>query len=606
MSAASQAEAGAGLPSGVSFEDAEKIAQGDMAAIDRLVARFSNKILPYQPDFIGFFVELPEMAWRALRQRIVDTRIPIRDIDAKVREERLRRVRGAGKDWRRSACFKVALELRAGGAAYETVRDALLKHEDQEVADWGRDSGEFMLRRIYESACPEKDLLLSDFVAHMPSQKIIYKPTCDLWPAASVDARVPPCEMVDQAGNPIIGVNGEPIQELASVWLAKHAAVEQVTWAPREPEIIHGKLLVEGGSVIKEGAAAFNLYKAAPPLPPGADAAKAEKWIDLLEKIYPDDALHITSFFAHCAQRPDKKINHGLVLGGPPGIGKDTLLEALRRTVGPWNFQEVSPQQMMGPFNGYLKGVVLRISEAKDMGDVDRYKFYAHTKTAFAAPPYTLRINEKNLREYYVLNVCAGVMTTNHLRDGIYLPADDRRYYVAWSNAKQADFQAEHWNDFWRWYEREGFGHVAAYLREFDLSGFDPKAPPPKTAAFWAIVDANHPSEDAELADLIDALKNPHAVTRDQLLDAADKAEMFGIAEWLKDRKNRRIVSLRLEKCGYVPVRNDDADDGLFKVGARRKVIYARTELPLSDRFAAARRLAGVQEATSAPGRQWS
>jgi hypothetical protein len=46
-----------------------------------------------------------------------------------------------------------------------------------------------------------------------------------------------------------------------------------------------------------------------------------------------------------------------------------------------------------------------------------------------------------------------------------------------------------------------------------------------------------------------------------------------------------------MEKCGYVPVRNDDADDGLWKIRGRRQVVYARTELSLRDRLAAARKL---------------
>ena len=32
---------------------------------------------------------------------------------------------------------------------------------------------------------------------------------------------------------------------------------------------------------------------------------------------------------------------------------------------------------------------------------------------------------------------------------------------------------------------------VADYLWSLDLSDFDPKAPPPKTAAFWNIVSAS-------------------------------------------------------------------------------------------------------------------
>ena len=31
------------------------------------------------------------------------------------------------------------------------------------------------------------------------------------------------------------------------------------------------------------------------------------------------------------------KVNHALVLGGEPGIGKDTLIEPVKGAVGPWN-----------------------------------------------------------------------------------------------------------------------------------------------------------------------------------------------------------------------------------------------------------------------------
>src|SRR4029077_15503342 len=91
-----------------------------------------------------------------------------------------------------------------------------------------------------------------------------------------------------------------------------------------------------------------------------------------------------------------EKINHALVLGGAQGIGKDTALEPVKRAIGPWNFAEVSPQHMLGRFNGYLKSVILRVSEARDLGEFDRFKFYDHLKSYIAAPPDVLRIDEKN------------------------------------------------------------------------------------------------------------------------------------------------------------------------------------------------------------------
>ena len=92
-------------------------------------------------------------------------------------------------------------------------------------------------------------------------------------------------------------------------------------------------------------------------------------------------------------QRPEDKINHALVLGGKQGIGKDTLLEPVKQAVGPWNFCEVSPQQVLGRFNGFLRSVILRVSEARDLGEFDRFAFYDHLKAFVAAPPDVLRVD---------------------------------------------------------------------------------------------------------------------------------------------------------------------------------------------------------------------
>ena len=55
---------------------------------------------------------------------------------------------------------------------------------------------------------------------------------------------------------------------------------------------------------------------------------------------------------------------------------------------------------MLGRFNGFVKSVILRVSEARDLGDVDRFTFYDHTKVYTAAPPDVLRVDEKYLREH--------------------------------------------------------------------------------------------------------------------------------------------------------------------------------------------------------------
>lgn len=238
-----------------------------------------------------------------------------------------------------------------------------------------------------------------------------------------------------------------------------------------------------------------------------------------------------------------------------PGIGKDTLLEPVKQAVGPWNFAEVSPAACFSQFNPFAKSVVLRVSEARDLGDHDRYGFYDHMKVYEAAPPDVLRVNEKHMREYYAFNVCRVVYTTNNKTTGLYLPAEDRRHLVDWSEKIKDEFDEAYWDNFWHRYICEGgYGHVAAFLMERDLSRFNPKAPPRKTNAFWSIVDANRSPEEGELADALDALaatldkdkhKQPQEMSPDKWPDAVTVMDIRRCAngdlqEWLYDRNNRR------------------------------------------------------------------
>jgi hypothetical protein len=432
-----------------------------------------------------------------------------------------------------------------------------------------------------------KGVELSDFYAYMPMHNYIFAPSREPWPAQSVNARVPPVALTDAQSNPVLDDNGKQVYLPASVWLDQHRPVEQMTWAPGLPMIIANRLISNGGWIERPDVSCFNLYK--PPDIKLGDPDRADPWLHHVRKIYPTDAAHIIKWLAHRVQRPQEKINHALVLGGLQGIGKDTLLEPVKYAVGPWNFTEVTPQHLLGRFNGFVKTTIFRISEARDLGDVNRFAFYDHMKAYTAAPPDVLRVDEKNLREYSVLNCCGVIITTNHKADGIFLPADDRRHYVAWSDAKKEDFAADYWTTLWGWYENGGYGHVAAYLMSLDISKFDPKAPPPKTAAFWDIVDANQAPEDAELADVLDFLGNPSAVT---LVSVQNNAN-GDFQVWIRDRKNRRQIPYRFERCGYVTVRNDAAKDGQWKIGDHRQTVYARADLSLRDRIAAARRLTG-------------
>ncbi len=415
---------------------------------------------------------------------------------------------------------------------------------------------------------------LADFYAVLPVHQYLFVPTRALWPAASINSR---------------------FGKSASCQLDTERAAEALTWAPGEPLIIENRLICDGGWLERKGCRTLNLYR--PPAIGHGDPEEVGFWLDHVRTIYPDGHEHLIDFLAHRVQRPQEKINHAIVLGGPPGIGKDTILEPIKHAVGPWNFTEVSPRQLLGRFNSFLKCVILRVSEARDLGDFDRYAFYETTKAYWAAPPDVLRVDEKNIKEYCVSNVLAAIITTNHRIDGLYLPPDDRRHYCLWSDAMKEDFDEGYWNELWRWYASGGLENVAAFLRARDLSGFDPKKPPEKTAVFWAIADNGRAPEEAELYDELEKLGWPDAVTLDQVITAATTE----IGGWLSDRKNRRAIPHKFERCGYVPLRNDGTTDGRWKVGGKNKVIYVRSKLLGQEQHKAAAEL--IKAADEAAGK---
>jgi hypothetical protein len=95
---------------------------------------------------------------------------------------------------------------------------------------------------------PPKDLparvTLVDFYAYMPQHRYIYVPTRELWPAASLNGRLPKVGLLK-----------------AATWLDRNKPVEQMTWAPGEPMLIRDRLVSEGGWFERAGVTCFNVYK---------------------------------------------------------------------------------------------------------------------------------------------------------------------------------------------------------------------------------------------------------------------------------------------------------------------------------------------------------
>lgn len=410
---------------------------------------------------------------------------------------------------------------------------------------------------------------LSELVFHLPSGQVYHVPEGKFWPTASVDARLPPIDVGNSAG----GMPGKTIKP--SRWLAQNAAVHDMTWAPGMPRMIRGYSLRDGVWRDAPGRCILNTYE--PPELPMPRNMGVDRWLKHIAKIYPDDCEILLDWMSFVAQNPGIKVNWAIVLSGAQGIGKDFILDPLRRAVG--KFSNATPEMIIkSEFNSYLKTRVLIINEAKDTGGENKFQFYEKTKTIITSPPDVHVINEKFGRPYEIPNLNGTVITTNHGVGGMYLPADDRRHHVAHSECTKADFSTSYWDDLWGWMRTSGaVEDCAAWLLARDVSRFNPKIPPERNAAFWQMVNSGQSAEANSLADVIEHIAD-ETFTLDQVAMVAEmECQMRELAQWVRDPRNATKVVRALSDVGVVKHHNPgEPRRGRWLVNGKRLVLYKR------------------------------
>lgn len=393
----------------------------------------------------------------------------------------------------------------------------------------------------------------ADFFAYLPDHTYIHRPTGGRWPAASLDGTV--------------GKDTRMMLDLTH-------PVHLLSWAPGLPERFQMRDL----DVSNERAAdawVYNEYHAPSAARHDGDIAP---WLELLHKLYPGaDAEHILRYMADAVQNPGRKCNHALVLGsGIHGIGKDTLLKPLRRGVGERNYMVIEPRALFADFNPWVAAVVVQISESRNIGDGDggrisKYDIESKVKNLAAAPPTTLERNAKYVSQQQVKNVLRLIITTNHGIDGIYVTSEDRRHYCAWSNAPA--MSADEGDRLHKWLDGGGCESVMHYLAAFDLSAWNPGAPPPHTEWWHRLVLEGNAQDDNPLPDAIARLGSPAWVSVESLTKAGGPE----LASWFADVRNRKHAPRFFGALGYNRLRNPSDGRGRFKINGQQQIVYAKT-----------------------------
>lgn len=258
-----------------------------------------------------------------------------------------------------------------------------------------------------------------------------------------------------------------------------------------------------GSLIARDGLATCNVWKDARQKGVLGDPSP---WLEHLARLFPDEAMreHVLDVMAFKYQRPSVKINHGLMLMGVPGCGKDSAFAPFLWAIGGVdhaNCVTVRNEEILRgqEFNYCAEAEVVIVNELRVARQNSSQMVENFLKPMLAAPPEFLSVNKKHEHPYLSVNRMLVLAFSNERRP-IRLAANDRRWFVHWTDARRmTDAEAD---ALWGFYDNGGREAVAHYLGTRDISAFNPTAQPMMTPSKSDLLTAPEHHVESLLAAL--------------------------------------------------------------------------------------------------------
>lgn len=264
-----------------------------------------------------------------------------------------------------------------------------------------------------------------------------------------------------------------------------------MTFAPGQPQY-----------VVSNGQVELNTW-----VPPSIEPRDGdiEPFLNLVNLIFDGD-ITAAGFFldaiASLLQKPGTKWAFMILLIGPQGVGKSMLCEMVSELIGRQNTAFPTLDALKGAFTGWMLNAYIVIFH-----ELERTGREGATRLKNWITSDTLLINAKNVPEFAIRNYANILACANH-DDVASLDKDDRRMF-SWIS--QAEKQApEYYSTLHAWFfEGEGKNIVLHFLLNRDLSAFNPKMAPPRTAARERLIANSQSEAENFLNDALESSSPP-------------------------------------------------------------------------------------------------
>lgn len=302
------------------------------------------------------------------------------------------------------------------------------------------------------------------------------------------------------------------------------------------------------GFVDDSGRAVFNVYRKFVPRA-AFDVAVANRWNDHVLSTFGSEGRWLIQWMGWVAQHPEQRVKWAPVLIGVQGDGKSILGVAMQTVIEAQRWVVTSTSSVMSERNSYVDGAMLVVIEEIRMSGVNRHAAMDKLKDLVTNDHIELRVvyqKPKTVRNFANL-----IAMTNHW-DAMPVGEGDRRFAVfgsvfhtrqqmLTSRGPQSGYFDALWDDIRNTPEK-----VAGWLMNVDLSGFDPHAPAPWTAAKTEMADEARGEMSMALQDLLERDDVPY------VSDAVFFSESVAMRLKIDSLKNAGLVK-DLREWGWVP-----------------------------------------------------
>jgi len=229
-----------------------------------------------------------------------------------------------------------------------------------------------------------------------------------------------------------------------------------------------------------------------------------DPWIDHLTWLVPAERERelLMDWLAWTYQRPGDKITWAPILYSRSfGVGKTTVFNALAKCIGEVMVSEPTQAELEDKFNDWCYGKLL--VKIEELMSGDKYHVAEKLKPVVTNP--SLSIRQMHRTGFVVANVANVCASTNHMQ-ALPIEKGDRRWMMIQCVEAEREVRRPRMRALHRWLEDVGYGGIAHWLGERDVSDFQPRGEAPATALRDVVAAASMTDMDraVELCDVFD------------------------------------------------------------------------------------------------------